>query len=455
VKIWKRVQDALHGLRLPSEAGPPTETDGGSGHLARARESLAELLDDPKVPAEVRASLAADFEQVRSMLDKLEHGHIHIAVFGRVSVGKSALLNALLGEERFSTSPLHGETRQAQIIAWEAIDAGGVFLVDTPGINEVDGEDRERLAHEVAGRSDLVMFVVDGDITESELAALRRLREENRPIILVFNKIDRYTQADRALLLESLRARTGQIVPENHIVMAAGDPAERVYIQIDAAGNETELVRKPSPEVQGLRERLWSILEAEGKTLAALNASLFAGKLSDAVNARIVRVKDGLATQVIKSYCLTKGVLVGINPVPVSDLVAAVAVDGSMIVHLSRVYGMPISRAEAGALIRTIGAQMALVTGTVWAVNFVSSALKGGSLGLSTLLTASAQGAVAWYATYIVGQAAKRYFAQGKSWGESGPKRVVQDILASVDRDSLLAEAREAILARLQATRRA
>ena len=51
------------------------------------------------MPAAVRESLAEDYAQVQAMLDKLEHGHIHIAVFGRVSVGKSATLNALLGEQ--------------------------------------------------------------------------------------------------------------------------------------------------------------------------------------------------------------------------------------------------------------------------------------------------------------------------------------------------------------------
>ena len=87
---------------------------GGDTHLALARESLRELLDDERVPGEVRASLGEDYQQVESMLAKLEHGHIHIAVFGRVSVGKSALVNALLGEQRFATSPLHGETRSVQ-----------------------------------------------------------------------------------------------------------------------------------------------------------------------------------------------------------------------------------------------------------------------------------------------------------------------------------------------------
>ncbi len=66
------------------------------------------------------------------------------------------------------------------------------------------------------------------------------------------------------------------------------------------------------------------------------------------------------------------------------------------------------------------------------------------------MLTASAQGAVAWYGTYIVGRAAERYFAQGKSWGDGGPKQAVRAILDSLDRESLLAQAREDILRRLK-----
>ncbi|MCB1771893.1 MAG: 50S ribosome-binding GTPase, partial [Candidatus Competibacteraceae bacterium] len=131
----------------------------GDDHLALARESLRDLLDDQRVPPPVRKALADEYQQLQVLLEKIEQGHIHIAVFGRVSVGKSALLNALLGETRFSTSPLHGETTRAAHARWQEYDAGGVFLIDTPGINEVAGEEREQLAHDVASRSDLVMFV--------------------------------------------------------------------------------------------------------------------------------------------------------------------------------------------------------------------------------------------------------------------------------------------------------
>ncbi|MCB1778142.1 MAG: GTP-binding protein [Candidatus Competibacteraceae bacterium] len=429
---------------------PEPQPADGDDHLALARESLRDLLDDQRVPPPVRKALAEEYQQLQVLLEKIEQGHIHIAVFGRVSVGKSALLNALLGETKFSTSPLHGETTRAAHARWQEYDAGGVFLIDTPGINEIAGEEREQLAHDVAGRSDLVMFVVDGDITDTEIKALRQVKGVAQRLVLVLNKMDRYNQTDRDVLLKTLRQRTTGLIQPEDIVTASAQPAERIVILVDAEGNETETRRRPPPDVNELRERIWDILKAEGKTMAALNAGLFAGRFSDRLTQEIVTIRREVAEKVVRNYCLGKGVAVALNPIPIADMLAAIATDAAMVVHLSRVYGLPINRSEAGSLLKTIFAQLAFLMGTVWSMNLVASALKGVSLGLSTVVTAGAQGAVAWYGTYVIGKAAEQYFVQGKSWGEGGPKRVVQDILDSLDRESLLAQARDDILARLK-----
>ena len=83
----------------------------------------------------------------------------------------------------------------------------------------------------------------------------------------------------------------------------------------------------------------------------------------------------------------------------------------------------------------------------------MSSLLKAGSEGLSTALTAGAQGAVAYYSTYVVGRASEQYLASGCSWGEDGPKQVIQNILNSIDRDSMLARARQDILDRIHTSK--
>jgi GTPase len=146
---------------------------------------------------------------------------------------------------------------------------------------------------------------------------------------------------------------------------------------------------------------------------------------------------------------VAKGVAVAFNPIPVADLFAAAFIDVGMVMHLSRVYDLPVSSNEAGSLVRVIVAEAALLMGTVWALHFVSSALKVGTAGLSTIVTAGAQGAVAYYSTYVVGRIAGEYLAQGKSWGDGGPKQVVREILDSLDRDTVLSEAKREIQARL------
>ena len=102
--------------------------DARGDALDNVRESLHKLLDDPTVPASVRAQLAPEYEDLEIMLDKLEHGDIHIAAFGRVSVGKSSLLNALLGEHRFYVSALHGATQRAETANWRQNAQGNVVL---------------------------------------------------------------------------------------------------------------------------------------------------------------------------------------------------------------------------------------------------------------------------------------------------------------------------------------
>ena len=428
-----------------------TETggDGGAEHLTLARESLRELIDDSRLPAGVRDSLSHDYAAVEAMLDKLEHGHLHLAVFGRVSTGKSSLLNALIGKEAFSVSPLHGETRFSAMQRWSEVEEGGVFLIDTPGLDEAGGEQREELAKEVTGRADLVVFVLDSDITETELESLKTLLAQGRPVIVALNKSDLFTSRELDSLVASIRARIAGVVDPDHVVAVAAQPRPQTVIEIEADGSETTRERERQPDVDVLRLKLWEILEAEGKTLAALNASLFAADLSDQVGRRILAARRELGDKLVRTYCVAKGVAVAFNPIPVADLFAAAFIDVGMVVHLSRVYDLPLSRTEAGSLVKVVAAEAAALMGTVWALHFVSSALKVGTAGLSTVVTAGAQGAIAYYSTLVVGRVAAEYLAKGKSWGDGGPKRVVNQILDSLDRDTVLRDARREIRARL------
>lgn len=446
-RFWNRLRGMAGSVE---EEASSVAMRGGDEHHDLATQSLRALLDDGRIPASVRQSLAGDFTRLEAMLAKLERGDLHLAVFGRVSVGKSALANALLGEEAFKVGVLHGTTRDAQPMRWQTVAGSGVHLIDTPGIEELDGDARGRLAHEVAAISDLVIFVVDGDMTTREREALAELARTHRPLLLALNKADRYGDSERDNLLASLRAHAAGLVRPEDVVAVSARPAPLRRIRVDVDGREREERVERDADIAALRERLHQVLEREGKTLAALNASLFAGRLTDDVAGRVAGLRRELAAGVIRQYCLAKALAVALNPIPVADLLAAGALDAALVMHLGRVYGLPLTRSEAGGLLVTISAQLAALMGAIWGVHLVASTLKGLSAGLSTVLTAAAQGALAWYATELVGRSAERYLVAGKSWGELGAKRVVSEIVDSLDRDSILREARDEIQRRLK-----
>ena len=390
-----------------------------------------------------------EFSEIENIAQKLRDHEIHIAAFGRVSTGKSSILNALSGQQVFSTGHLHGETRQQQRHEWSSISQDHVVLIDTPGIDELDGEKREEIARSVASMADIVLMVCESDLTDSEVEAIEMLARLRRPVLLVLNKSDRYSQAELQSLLEHLRLRCSKWIQQANILTASASPRPQAVIQVDAEGRETSFERARAPDVAALKARLWLILEKEGKTLAALNAAMFASNLDSRVAEKIVEARKQVAERIIHNYCLAKGVLVAVNPIPVADLLAAAGTDITMVIHLGNVYGFQLSRREAGKLLVTISAQLLLLMGAYWSVNMVSAAMKGISAGMSVAVTAGAQGALAWYATYITGRAAQSWFAKGKSWGNAGPRETVNEILDSLDRDSILRRANAEISGRL------
>jgi len=425
-------------------------TANPEGQLLEANRNLRELIEDTSIPAAVREELGAEFDEIESISNKLRAGEVHIAVFGRVGVGKSSLLNALLHRQAFSTGPLHGETKREGREVWRSLREGHVVLIDTPGIDELDGEEREELARRVSRRADVTLMLCEGDLTDFEFQALSELCAAQRTVLLVLNKADRYTRQEREALMQRLEERCAGLLPPGRIIAASAAPRPETVIRVDNHGHETETQRQRVPEIGVLKERLWALLDKEGHTLAALNAALFASELDEKVATRIVAARKSVAEKIIRKYCMAKGLLVALNPVPVTDLLAAAGGDIAMVIHLGEVYGFRLSRREAAKLLLTISAQLVALMGAYWGMNLVTAALKTASAGLSTALTATAQGALAWYATYVTGRMAQSWFSRGKSWGKAGPRDTARAILDSVDRDSIIQAARQDILARLK-----
>lgn len=410
---------------------------------------------------EERASLQRDLDQLHSMADKLAAGKVEIVVFGEISTGKSALINALVGEAVADVNVRGGWTKDVWNLNWSGagyvvpgLSNSEVVLVDTPGLNEVDGAQRATMAHEAAQRADLVLFVVDSDLNEVEYSALVELAASHKPIVLVLNKADLYTPQELAELMSVFRGpRLAGVVDPENVVTSKADPRQVEYYIESADGRTRQEWRKPPADVAALRERILEVLAAEGNVLIALNAAMYAADKSDRMGALRVRMRNEKATTTIWSFAVMKALGVALNPYPVADVLGGTVCDATMVVTLGRIYGISITTANARELVTSIFQAAGLVMGVEWLVHAAAATFKGLTFGFGTVATALPQGAAAGWGSYIVGESARYYFEHGASWGPQGPKRVVTRILENTDKRSVLQRLKEEIKKKISLNR--
>jgi uncharacterized protein (DUF697 family) len=159
----------------------------------------------------------------------------------------------------------------------------------------------------------------------------------------------------------------------------------------------------------------------------------------------------------IWNFALAKGATVALNPIPVADMAGGLAVDVGMIVALSKLYGIPLTKRTAIILVKdmvkAMGALGAVEVAGRLMVSGVRFLLAGTTIatgGLAAPLSAVGYGAMslsfgvtASWASYILGRAAKVYLQQGCQWGALGIKTVIQQILLQAKQDSVVERLRD------------
>jgi len=130
----------------------------------------------------------------------------YVAIVGRPNVGKSTLLNRILGQ-KVSIVTAKPQTTRQRIAGIKTTDMGQVVYVDTPGIHHTAKRALNRYMNRVAKASfrdvDLVMFLVEaGKWTRQDDFVAKALRAANVPVMLVLNKIDEVP--DKESLLASI-----------------------------------------------------------------------------------------------------------------------------------------------------------------------------------------------------------------------------------------------------------
>jgi len=413
----------------------------------------------------LQSTVRSDLKSLKQALDKLDQKLLRISTFGLVSCGKSSVINALVGKKVLKTGPLNGVTQFPQSISWQPTpNSVEVELIDTPGLDEIAGQDRERMAQEIARKSDLILFVIAGDITRTEYLVLCELRRSQKPLIIIFNKVDLYPDKDRQSIYNQLQLLNagdsdvdlGTIISTDEIVMVAAKPQPVIVRAETDDGTITEFLEEPQPQIDELQQTILRIAEREGRSLLALNSLVQARDCEKRIASRTVLMRKESAQDIIWKYARYKALVVALNPFPLVDVLGGLVTDLFLIRSLGKLYGLPITTYEAQTLLRKIVASSGgLLLGEICS-NIILGAGKGGSAILGAVdstgafatytSVATVQAAIAGYGAYVIGQVAQSYLEKGCTWGSLGASTVIAEILSQAEPKTIIYRLKQELL---------
>jgi len=320
-------------------------------------------------------------EVLQKMKEQLE-SELSIVVGGKVSSGKSSFLNALfcynkLDSNKFEVGAEAGVTKELK----DHVINEKVKVWDTPGLNDLDPENVKITTDFLKKGHDLSILVIAGaaDSSQKENYDLLKKSTRNGTVIVVLNKSDQYSKADRQLVIKQWKEQLGlseseTIYPcvslgygENDITI---DPYtdEEKEIPLDEYG-----IPKTVRDVDVVREEVRKKLENINKDLLFLHAQ---------------QSKDKAALMTISGACLSSGVgafLPGAGATVTAIQIAAIC-------SLHYIYkGEVLSKSQAIAILPAYAMQAIGRNLFLWAKSVLppTGALDAAAAGIAVTLTTS------------------------------------------------------------------
>ena len=131
-----------------------------------------------------------------------------VAIIGRPNVGKSTLLNSIVGQKIAITSPKPQTTRN-RILGIQNLDNAQILVVDTPGIHEARSPLNRYMVDQARAACldvDVVLWLVEADRPVDRDPMIPKLLEKSkRPVLLVINKIDKVAKEQLLPIIDAYR----------------------------------------------------------------------------------------------------------------------------------------------------------------------------------------------------------------------------------------------------------
>jgi hypothetical protein len=260
-------------------------------------------------------------------LFRLKEKKLRIGAYGKSGVGKSSILNSLLKKEVFKTDIINGSTKEIQAEEWalKSQKLKSIELLDSPGFDFCNIESPDKIYSRIKN-SDLILFVVAGDINRNEVSEINSFIKDGKKIIVILNKIDLLKGNAIKEILENINFK----LPKDL----------NIPIIVNHENNLENYITK--------------IINQHGEILLTLNSLQSADKLFLDIKEQRLKRRQKLAQATIGKFSTIKASAVALNPFILFDVAGSFALDTALISELSKIYGLKLKSESTQKIFKNV-----------------------------------------------------------------------------------------------------
>ncbi len=383
-----RTQDSSRSL-----SNVPVDRTTVEASIAKAQAVVNQLAQETENPLTVGTLR----EQLTRLTAELDRQEMIAVVTGGKSVGKTTLIEVLK-----SSWCQNVETGSFSFVEFQ--ETSPLF------VKAGENSDLDVLTH--ANKSDVVLFLTNGDLTDSEFQSLQQLKAINQNTILVFNKQDQYLPDERVSVLQSLKHRMSSVVA------TAASPSLIKVRKHQEDGCVQESLELPTPDIQQLTQQLGEMLTQQPEQLVWATTMRKVLFLKAEAKNLLNEIRRDRAVKSIEQYQWIAAAAAFANPVPALDILATAAINAQMVMDLGGIYQQKFSLEQAQTVAGTMGSLMVKLGLVELSSKAVSTVLKTNAI--TFVAGGLVQGVSAAYLTRIAGLTLVEYFQQQEVAIDSG-----------------------------------
>ena len=322
-------------------------------------------------------------QRLASLSQEFDRKTLQIGITGGKGTGKTTLSNLLT--QKFPEDSLSWRETEPLLVA----------------------ENREKSIADLKD-FDIILFLITGDLTNSEWEFLQSLNRSHHRLLLLFNKQDQYLPEERLEIFQKVQQQVSNILDKSSVFAISVAPKPLKVRKHQEDGTIEEYLEETKVNLEPLNQYLLALFSQEKETFILGTIWRQAQQIKQTAKDHLNQARRDRALPIIEHYQWLSAGTALVNPVASLDLLATAVINGQMVLDLSAIYQQKFSFSQAQTVAKELGELIVKLGLVELTTQSLGSLLKTNAV--TYLAGGAIQGISAAYLTRVAGLSLVEYF---------------------------------------------